>query len=491
MLTTDYRPEQPRWRPNPTIDRRLPQADPNLFLQEVGEELLVYVPSSRTAHRLDSLATLVFRHCDGETSISVVFAEFHSKQLSKNPEETVLEILHELSKKGIVRFAENSAVLTWVTSRRRLMTQGAKLAFTLPFITSVLAPGPAAALSLAPSVMPTILPDQLEPDVAHNTEGYDHFEENPFRQVTMHPVSTLGADVDTASYSNVRRLLNDGQLPPAGAVRLEEMVNYFRYDDPEPTEGRPLALRAELSTCPWEPNHELLRIGLQTSPLPSEDLPPRNLVFLLDVSGSMQSVDKLPLVKASMARLVSTLGPQDRVAIAVYAGASGLALESTPGDQAADILTALDGLEAGGSTHGAAGIQLAYDVASRSFDPNGINRVILATDGDFNVGPTSRDELIRLIESYRASGIYLSVLGFGSGNLKDSSMEQLAAHGNGNYAYIDSLAEARKVLVAEGGATLVTVASDVKIQLEWNPNQVQAYRLLGYENRISGPRGVR
>jgi Ca-activated chloride channel family protein len=318
----------------------------------------------------------------------------------------------------------------------------------------------------------------------YNTEGYDYLAENPFREVALHPVSTLGADVDTASYANVRRFLNQGQLPPVGAVRIEEMLNYFHYDDPLPVSEHPLALCAELSTCPWNPTHQLLRLGLQTSPLDPGDLPPCNLVFLIDVSGSMAAPNKLPLVKSSMQRLVQSLGPRDRVAIAVYAGASGLVLDSTPADRITEILTTLDCLEAAGSTHGAAGLELAYRVAERAYLPGGNNRVILATDGDFNVGSTSRDALVRLIERKRQSGIFLSVLGFGQGNLKDSTMEQLAAHGNGNYAYIDSLSEARKVLVAEAGATLFTVARDVKLQLEWNPVQVRAYRLLGYENRV-------
>jgi Ca-activated chloride channel family protein len=326
--------------------------------------------------------------------------------------------------------------------------------------------------------------DLRRADAPFNTEAYDKIDENRFHRVADDPLSTFSIDVDSASYSNVRRFLNQGQLPPPDAVRIEELINYFRFGYKEPGPEAPFSITTEVSVCPWNPRHKLALIGLQARGIDDDRTPPRNLVFLLDVSGSMMPPDKLPLVKAAMRMLVDTLTPADRVAIVVYAGASGLVLPSTPGSRKAEIQRAIAELQAGGSTNGAAGIQLAYEIAVRSFIPNGINRVILATDGDFNVGVTNQGELIRLIEEKRNQGVFLSVLGVGTGNLKDSTMEKLADKGNGNYAYLDSLHEARKVLVAEAGATLVTVAKDVKIQVEFNPRSVGAYKLIGYENRI-------
>ena len=317
-----------------------------------------------------------------------------------------------------------------------------------------------------------------------NTEGYDHLDENPFRRVVDDPLSTFSIDVDTASYANVRRFLNQGTLPPAGAVRIEELINYFRFDYPRPRGDAPFSITTEVSDCPWRPGHRLALVGLQAREIDEEDARPRNLVFLLDVSGSMASHDKLPLVRTAMRMLADVLTARDRVAIVVYAGASGLVLPPTPGDRKTAIHRAIAELEAGGSTNGASGITLAYQVAREAFIDGGVNRVILATDGDFNVGVTSQDALVRLIEAQRASGIFLSVLGVGTGNLKDSTLEKLADKGNGNYSYLDSLHEARKVLVREAGGTLVTVAKDVKIQVEFNPAAVAAYRLIGYENRV-------
>jgi Ca-activated chloride channel family protein len=314
-------------------------------------------------------------------------------------------------------------------------------------------------------------------------EGYDHISDNPFLAVAANPLSTFSIDVDTASYANVRRFLTSGQLPPKDAVRIEELVNYFTYDYPEPESDAPFSITTELGACPWKPEHRLVLVGLRGRSLDDENLPPRNLTFLLDVSGSMNSPDKLPLLKQAMGMLVETLREEDRVAIVVYAGASGLVLGTTSGTQKDTIRAALDSLRAGGSTAGGAGIQLAYRVAAESFVEGGINRVILATDGDFNVGLSSEGDLVRLIEEKRETGVFLSVLGFGRGNLQDSKMEKLADHGNGNYAYIDSGREARKVLVNEAGGTLVTIAKDVKIQVEFNPARVSAYRLIGYENR--------
>jgi Ca-activated chloride channel family protein len=321
-----------------------------------------------------------------------------------------------------------------------------------------------------------------------NREAYSHIEENPFLEAARAPLSTFSIDVDTASYSNTRRMLNEGRLPPKDAVRIEEFINYFNYDYPQPVGNAPFSVSAEVSDCPWNTQHRLLHVGLQGKRIETGKLPPANLVFLLDVSGSMNDPSKLPLVKSALAMLVEQLSARDRVAIVVYAGASGLVLPSTPGDRQNDILAALDNLSAGGSTNGGQGIMLAYKVAQDNFIEGGTNRVILATDGDFNVGVTSEGDLVRLIEEKRRSGVFLSVLGFGSGNLQDATMEKLADKGNGHYAYIDTLAEARKVLGGEVGGTIVTIAKDVKIQVEFNPRLVAGYRLIGYENRLLADR---
>ncbi len=324
--------------------------------------------------------------------------------------------------------------------------------------------------------------DRADPDF--NTESYGHFAENPFLAPAHNPLSTFSIDVDRASYANIRRFIEQGQRPPIDAVRIEEMINYFAYDHVGPRGDAPFAITTELAAAPWAPNHHLLRIGLQAPRIDLEDMPPSNLVFLLDVSGSMQSPDKLPLLKQAFGLLVDQLREDDRVAIVVYAGAAGLVLPSTTGDRKDLIMDAIHALEAGGSTAGGAGLRLAYNVARENFRPRGNNRVILATDGDFNVGESSDGAMIRLIEEERKSGVFLTVLGFGTGNIKDSKMEAIADHGNGNYAYIDNLMEARKTLVHEMGGTLVAVAKDVKIQVEFNPDRVQAYRLIGYENRL-------
>ena len=315
-------------------------------------------------------------------------------------------------------------------------------------------------------------------------EEYRYFEENSFLDPRQEPLSTFSIDVDRAAYSNVRRYLEQGQLPPPDAVRIEEMINYFEYDYPTPAAGEPFAVQTELASCPWAPERQLLRISLQGARIDLSSAAPNNLVFLLDVSGSMQAYNKLELVKPAMRLLVDQLRPQDRVAIVVYAGAAGLVLESTPGSDRQKILEAIDRLQAGGSTAGAAGIKLAYQVAKEHFIEEGNNRVILATDGDFNVGVASESELTRLIEAKRDDGIFLTALGFGMGNYKDNKLEILADVGNGNYAYIDNLQEARKMFVHEITGTLYTIAKDVKIQVEFNPARVGAYRLIGYENRL-------
>jgi Ca-activated chloride channel homolog len=321
-------------------------------------------------------------------------------------------------------------------------------------------------------------------DEGGNREQYDKIDDNPFLAVSVHPRSTFSVDVDRASYSNVRRFIAQGQTPPPDAVRIEELINYFPYDLPSPTGNAPVSITTETMAAPWQPNHRLVRVALQARRIETAALPPSNLVFLIDVSGSMNAWNKLPLVKASLRLLVDQLRPQDHVALVVYAGAAGLVLPSTSGDEKATIVAALDRLEAGGSTAGGAGIELAYRTAREHFKPNGNNRVILATDGDFNVGASSDGEMERLIERKRAEGTYLTVLGFGEGNYQDAKMEKLAKRGNGNYAYVDDIAEARKVLVQEMGATLVTVANDVKLQVEFNPAAVRAYRLIGYEDRL-------
>lgn len=320
-----------------------------------------------------------------------------------------------------------------------------------------------------------------QPEAPAN-EFYIAPAENPFRSAAAEPLSTFSIDVDTASYANVRRFLNMGQRPPAEAVRLEELVNYFRYDYPAPAEGKPCSITADLVSCPWNENHRLARVGLKART--DEKRPNANLVFLLDVSGSMNEPNKLPLVKKSLHLLVDKLTENDRVSIVVYAGASGLVLPPTHGENKKAILGAIDNLQPGGSTNGASGITLAYEEARKGFIKEGVNRVILATDGDFNVGISDRDGLQSLIEKEAKSGVFLSVLGYGMGNLKDSTMEVLADKGNGNYAYIDSLGEARKVLAEEMSSTLVTVAKDVKVQIDFNPAKVRSYRLLGYENRM-------
>ena len=316
-----------------------------------------------------------------------------------------------------------------------------------------------------------------------NTESYDHVVDNPFVTVADDPRSTFSIDVDTAAYANMRRFLNSSRRPPQGAVRIEEMINYFSYEYPGPRTNAPFAVHVEMTQAPWNRQNKLMKIGIKGKEV-SGKRPSANLVFLLDVSGSMESPNKLPLLRRAMSMLVDNLGKDDRVAIAVYAGASGLVLPPTPVSDKHVILSALERLQAGGSTNGGKGIELAYQVAAQNFVDGGINRVILATDGDFNVGTTSRSELVRLIEKKAKSGVFLTVLGFGMGNYKDATLEQLADHGNGNYAYIDTIGEARKVLVREISSTLVTIAKDVKIQLEFNPRHVSSFRLIGYENRV-------
>ncbi len=321
-------------------------------------------------------------------------------------------------------------------------------------------------------------------DRDYNTESYDPIVENEFLDVLNNPLSTFSIDVDRASYSNTRRFLNSGHMPPPGAVRIEELINYFSYDYPEPGGEHPFSVNLEMTPCPWNSENQLLLVGLQGKTIRKKDVKQSNLVFLIDVSGSMDWENKLPMVKESMKILVNNLGKDDIVSIAVYAGAAGMVLEPTSGRHKEKILDAIDRLQAGGSTAGGAGIKLAYKLANENFLPEGNNRVILATDGDFNVGVSNNSELVKLIEEKREDGVFLSVLGFGMGNYKDAKMEKLSNAGNGNYAYIDNLAEAKKVFGKEFFGTLFTIAKDVKIQIEFNPQHISSYRLIGYENRL-------
>jgi len=315
-------------------------------------------------------------------------------------------------------------------------------------------------------------------------EGYDRIIENQFLKSTDNPLSTFSIDVDAASYSNVRRMLNYNQLPPAGAVRIEELINYFSYEYPQPTGADPFSINTEIAKCPWNEDHRLVSIGLQGKKVATQNLPASNLTFLIDVSGSMEAENKLQLVKASLKLLTDQLREQDKVSIVVYAGNAGLVLQPTSGANRQTIKDALERLQAGGSTAGGQGIQLAYKTAKENFVKGGNNRVILCTDGDFNVGQSSDDELERLIEEERKSGIFLTVLGYGTSNYQDAKMQKLADKGNGNHAYIDNFTEAKKVLVSEFGGTLFTIAKDVKLQIEFNHAKVQGYRLIGYENRM-------
>ena len=331
------------------------------------------------------------------------------------------------------------------------------------------------------AVCPTAMYDM---DTRMNTEEYDRIQENGFKSVADTPLSTFSIDVDPASYSNMRGFINRGELPPADAIRTEELVNYFSYDYPKPTGNDPVKITVEAGTCTWNTAHRLVRIGLKAKEIPTEQLPASNLVFLIDVSGSMWGANRLDLVKSSLKLLVNNLRNKDKVAIVTYAGSAGVKLEATSGGDKQKIREAIDELTAGGSTAGGAGIHLAYQIAKKNFISDGNNRIILCSDGDFNVGVSSAEGLEQLIEKERKSGVHLTVLGYGMGNYKDKKIQVLAEKGNGNHAYIDNLQEANRVLVGEFGATLHTVAKDVKLQVEFNPSQVQAYRLIGYESRL-------
>ncbi len=323
-----------------------------------------------------------------------------------------------------------------------------------------------------------------EEGIDFNTEEYNAIKENSYMSVLANPLSTFSIDVDTASYTNLRRMINDGDYIDTDAIRIEEMINYFNYDYPAPNAGEPFSVTTEMADCPWNDETKLLLVGLQAEEIDMSERAPMNIVFLIDVSGSMYSDDKLPLVQKSFSLLTENLTPQDRVSIVTYAGSDRVVLEGADGNNKAEILEAINALEAGGSTAGADGINTAYKIAEKYFISGGNNRIVLATDGDLNVGISSESELTKLVEKKRETGVFLSVLGFGTGNIKDNKMEALADNGNGNYAYIDSVLEAKKVLVEEMGGTLFTVAKDVKLQLEFNPAYIKGYRLIGYENRM-------
>ncbi len=352
----------------------------------------------------------------------------------------------------------------------------------VPSAQNIPAPPSYVATAPAPGRPGVFLPRRAK--AGYNREQYDRIDENPFVSVAAAPRSTFSLDPDRASYANVRRFLRAGERPPADAVRLEEFINYFPYHAPDPQPGEALCITTDVARAPWRPDHQLVRITLQARRPDPAALPPSNLVFLIDVSGSMFEPDKLPLVKRALGVLVSRLRPIDRVALVAYAGNAGLVLPSTSGEDTARILAAIDRLEAGGSTAGGEGLELAYRVARENARPGANSRVVLATDGDFNVGPSSDAAMERLVESKRAEGTYLTVLGFGEGNLQDAKMKKLAKRGNGDYAYVDNSAEAEKVFGQELGGTLVTVANDAKVQVEFNPAVVRTYRLIGYEGRL-------
>ena len=344
-----------------------------------------------------------------------------------------------------------------------------------------------AAAPPPPAALPRLAGEagyDREAPAEFNTEEYGRIYENEFKDVKQNPLSTFSIDVDNASYANVRRFINNSRMPHKDAVRIEEMINYFTYDYPEPKGIHPFTITTEVSVCPWNKDHQLIHIGLQGKRLNYEDLRPCNLVFLVDSSGSMSSPNKLPLLQKSLKLLLEKLDDRDKVAIVAYAGSAGLVLPSTPATKKENIINALDQLQAGGSTAGGAGIQLAYKVAKENLITDGNNRVILCTDGDFNVGVSSSGDLVRLIEEKRKDDIYITICGFGMGNYKDSRMEQISNAGNGNYFYIDNIQEAKKVFVKEMRANLFTIAKDVKIQVEFNPTKIKAYRLVGYENRV-------
>lgn len=422
------------------------------------------------------LATLALSACGGRQVSEAAPAETRAGQPGRQSEEA----------KRVVADREADAALDSVVvtgsriQREDFSGNAAPVASIAPAPPPP--PPPPAVMAVRSRAMAPMIQAPVE---AANTEHYASRDDNPIKRTSEEPVSTFSIDVDTGSYSNVRRMLRNGTRPPADAVRAEEMINYFDHGHPAPTSlATPFRVTTELAAAPWNGKRQLLMVGIKGYDVPKAELPPANLVFLIDTSGSMNSEDKLPLLKRSFAQLVEQLRPQDRVSMVVYAGSAGVVLEPTPGSEKDTILAALDRLQAGGSTNGGQGIQLAYAMAKQAYAKNGVNRVILATDGDFNVGVTNRETLETLVGDQRKHGIALTTLGFGTGNYNDAMAERLADVGDGNHAYIDTLQEARKVLVQEMQSTLLTIAKDVKIQIEFNPAVVAEYRLIGYENRM-------
>jgi len=423
--------------------------------------------------------------------IQIMAIGFATKEVKVNGQETV-----KISLKPAANALEEVVVTGYTTQRKKNITGSVSTIKMDEYRGSTAVPPSTGYVGRVRGVniqentnkafwnAPKTANNNMGDDKEFNTEEYNAITDNRFLSVNENPLSTFSIDVDAAAYSNIRRYLQDGQLPPAGAVRIEEMINYFHYEYPQPTGEDPFSINTEISNCPWNSNHKLVLVGLQGKNIPLDDLPPSNLVFLIDVSGSMDEPNKLPLVKASMKLLVDQLREKDHVAIVVYAGNAGLVLPSTTGDKKTTIKNAIDNLEAGGSTAGGAGIQLAYKIAKQHFIEKGNNRIILCTDGDFNVGVSSNASLDELVTKERESGVFLTALGYGMGNYKDSKMQVLADKGNGNHAYIDNFMEAKKVLVTEFGGTLFTIAKDVKLQVEFNPANVQSYRLIGYEKRL-------
>ena len=415
-----------------------------------------------------------------------------AKQDGQSPtpsEELVFELEQDLAKD---RIRASEVIVRQELNKKPEKQAGTKRKDSLVEVKKVEAP---AMLMRENAILKSIVPGRASAGLSMhdirsasetlNRENYAHFEDNATKRVLEHPVSTFSIDVDTGVYANIRRMLKAGNMPTQDAVRTEELINYFSYQYPlKQDPATPFNVHRELAATPWNPDTHLLHIGIKGYGLPASQLPPANLVFLVDVSGSMRSADKLDLLKSSLKLLTKRLGPEDRVSIVVYAGASGVVLQPTSGNDKALIISALDRLSAGGSTNEASGIRLAYSLAEQAFVKGGINRVLLATDGDFNVGTTDIEQLKDLIEEKRKTGIALSTLGFGTGNYNDHLMEEIADVGNGNYAYIDTLNEAQKVLVDEMSSTMLTIAKDVKIQIEFNPARVSEYRLLGYENRM-------
>jgi Ca-activated chloride channel homolog len=436
---------------------------------------IIIVKGQSTAITTDSAGNFSFTVPDDTKIIVVSAVGFDSKEIKITSSTKPLKIILSETSNSLSDTANSlqEVVVTGYGVQRQL--QGKAAGVTIRGSRSVKAGRKNKHLPYTQNNFP-------QPDF--NTEDYDNITENSFLKTSANPLSTFSIDVDGASYSNVRRFLQNGQLPPAGAVRVEEFINYFHYDYPQPAGDAPFSINTEIADCPWNNENKLVMIGLQGKKIPVDNLPESNIVFLIDVSGSMEDENKLPLVKSSIKLLIEQLREEDRVSMVVYAGNAGLVLPSTSGAHKQKIRDALDQLEAGGSTAGGEGIQLAYKVARENFLKQGNNRVILCTDGDFNVGLSSDASLVQLIEKERESGVYLTVLGYGMGNYKDNKMQLLADKGNGNHAYIDNINEARKVLVNEFGGTLFIIAKDVKLQIEFNPTKVQAYRLVGYENRL-------